>query len=93
MFTSWGPLGGPRGALLGQSRGRLGRIGALLHRLGALLDRLGGLLGPSWPVLGPSWARKNHATKRGGAQGACAKPRRIWQFWVRAPKRLFRTED
>ena len=85
---------------LGLSWGHLGRLRALVWRLGALLGRPGGLLGPSWPVLGPSWpvlgpswARKTHARTRPGAQGDRAKPKKIWQIGVQAPKRLFRTED
>ena len=49
--------------------------------------------GPSWPDFGPSGARKSHATSRATARGNRDKPRRIWQFGVRALKRLLRSED
>ena len=88
--VSWEPLGGVLGRLGG---GHLRRLGAIFRRLRALLDRLVDLLGLSWPVLAPSWARRSHAGRLPGAQGACDKPQKIWQFGLRAPQPLLRAED
>ena len=93
LGDSWGPLGALLGLSWGHLRALLGRFGLFWVRLGALLGRFGGLLGPSLPVLELFWAQTSRARRRDKPPTRRTKPRRLWQFGVRAVKRLLRTGD
>ena len=74
IFSSWGPLGGPPGALLGRLGGLVRRLEAILDRRGATLGRLDALLDCLGALFGVSWAVSELFGGSGGPGGAGMRP-------------------